>query len=365
MIEACAAPVNGRVTQRAVFREIRTGMARTRSLVVIGHVTAFARGWDRLEISGQVALPALNRIVRTRQCEARSRRVIKAGRRPSCGCVTQRAIGWEASRYVVGIGSCFEVVKVACCAILRSAGKAASCVALVALHTRVCANKRECGLRVIECRVLPGRRRVALGAIRCEASLDVVRIIRVLKILLVAANASRRRPGKLSVFVASRACHVGVSSCQRKSKLVVVHLNSCPTRSRMALRTVSCKLRRRMWRIRSVLKICLMAANASGGSAHKASVDVARSTRDCHVCARQWEVGERVVIKLRVHPAVAIHAVALRTVDGETQGLMGRILSAHEIVSMAANAFGAQTGEHGCARTGMACLARDVSMRTE
>jgi hypothetical protein len=118
-----------------------------------------------------------------------------------------------------------------------------------------------------------------------------------------------------------------------------------------------------MWWIRSVLKIGLMAANASRRRAGKPPVDVAGRTSDCHMRARQREVGERIVIKLRVQPAVAVHAVALRAVKRETQGLVRRVLSSYEIVPVACNAFGAETREHGCTRAGVACLACDVSMR--
>jgi hypothetical protein len=66
--------------------------------------------------------------------------MIKAGCRPPCGSVAQRAVGREPRGDVIRIRSSFEIVKVARGAILRSAGKAAARVALIALHIHVCAN---------------------------------------------------------------------------------------------------------------------------------------------------------------------------------------------------------------------------------
>src|SRR5437773_5416791 len=107
-----------------------------------------------------------------------SSRVIERRVTPRSRGVALLASLREIRLYVVRIGGALEILQVATHASRVRTGQVviAGHVALHALHRDMCAGQREASSRVIECRVTPRSRGVALLASLREIRLYVVRI---------------------------------------------------------------------------------------------------------------------------------------------------------------------------------------------
>src|SRR5215472_10504236 len=112
-------------------------------------------------------------------------------------------------------------------------------MALGALHSCVRTAQGKSGGRVIEGRVRPRSRVVALLTSLREAGLHVIRIGGSLEIFQMATDAQRVRIRQVVVVVdvALRALHGGVRTTQRKSSGGVIEGRIIPRRRRMALLT--------------------------------------------------------------------------------------------------------------------------------
>jgi len=183
-----------------------------------------------------VALRALHRRVRPGQREA-SRRVVKCRVIPSGCSVTLLAPRREPGLHVVRICRAVEVFHVARRAVGGSAHKLAIDVALRAGDRRMGARQREFrkGI-VIECRLIPRSCVVArLASIR-EPCLRVRRVVGLVKVRQVAADASSRRSHEFSARVARVAVQRRVGAGQRESrKLQVIELRAHPVVHAVAL----------------------------------------------------------------------------------------------------------------------------------
>ena len=101
-------------------------------------------------------------------------------------------------------------------------------MALGALDGGVRAAQRESRRRVIECRIVPRRRVVALLASLRESRTDVIRVGRSLEILQVAAHAGCRRQVVVIVDVALGALQCRMRPCEREARIVVIKGRLCP-----------------------------------------------------------------------------------------------------------------------------------------
>src|SRR5258708_30489362 len=119
---------------------------------------------------------------------------------------------------MVRIGGALEILQVAAHASCICTGQAvvAVYVTLRALHSGMCPRQREPGSRVIEARVVPVRRGMALLASRRESRLHVIGIGGAVEIFHVARTAIRRCAHKLTVDMALAAGHVDMPPGQRE-----------------------------------------------------------------------------------------------------------------------------------------------------
>ena len=156
--------------------------------------------------------------------------MVKGGVVPGGGGVALLAGRGESGLDVVRIGCAVEVLHVARSAIGRGAHKLAIDVALRAGNVGVCARQRELGKGVvIERRLIPGSRVVTrLASIR-ESRLRVRRIVGLVEVRHVAADASRRRRHEFPARVAGVAIQSRVGSGQGKAReLQMVELRAHP-----------------------------------------------------------------------------------------------------------------------------------------
>lgn len=121
----------------------------------------------------------------------REPRVIKSCAKPTGGCVTGGASGRESGRYVIGIIRCLIVSFVA-------AETVGGDCRVVVVHVTACAGdrcvstgQREACVVVIETCRAPRRRAVTDFALLRETRGNMVRVVRSLEIIEVAANAGR------------------------------------------------------------------------------------------------------------------------------------------------------------------------------
>ena len=165
VVEGATAPVRGRMALIASLWKARLHVIRVGRALEVCQVALRARSTGQLVIIVRMALRTLQRGVRTRQGKPGGR-VVKGGGRPgSCG-VALRASLREARRRVRRIVGRIEVVLVTTDARGVGGGQVVVPVhvALHALQARMSAGQREAGGRVIEARITPRRRRVALLA---------------------------------------------------------------------------------------------------------------------------------------------------------------------------------------------------------
>ena len=124
--------------------------------------------------------------------------------RPGAGRVALGTGLREVRGYVVRVRGALEVFQVT-----RNAGRIRQVVVIVDVaiaalprRDRVCAGQREPSCIVIECRIGPGARAVALGAGLREVRRNVVRVRGALKVLQVTRNTCRTRQIEIVIGVA-------------------------------------------------------------------------------------------------------------------------------------------------------------------
>ena len=313
VIEGRVAPGCGGVALLASRREVRLYVIRIRRSVEIRLVATHARGVR----SGQVVV-AIHVTLRTLQ------RSVRPSKRESCCRVIERRVPprrggvalltrlREVRLHVIRIGRSLEIRLVAADAGCVRAGQVviAIHVTLCALERRMRAGQRESRGRVIEGRITPRRRVVALLACRREVRLYVIRIRRSVEIRLVAADACGVGTGQvvIVVHVALRASHGRVSARQRETGRRVIERRVIPRRSVVALLAGLRESRTDVIRIRRSLEIFQVAAHASCRRQVVVIVDVALSTLQSRV-----RTGERepcvVVIKGGLCPRCCVVAL--------------------------------------------------------
>ena len=243
--EARRGMIKVRTRPRRGVVALLTGL-RERGLHVIGlcrpleifQVAADASGIraGQVVIAIHVALRALHRRVRPGQREA-SRRVVKCRVIPRGRAVALLAGRREPRLHVVRIGRAVEVFHVARGAVGGSAHKLAIDVALRAGDRRMRARQWELGKGIVIERCLIPRSCVVtcLASIR-ESGLRVRRVIGLIKVRQVAADAGCRRSHKLAARVAGAAVQGRVGPGQRESReLQVIELRAHPVVHAVAL----------------------------------------------------------------------------------------------------------------------------------
>ena len=137
----------------------------------------------------------------TSQRESGKRSMIKLRSRPTRCVVTDGAVQWETRLRVVRIGGLIERGQMTALTLLGCPGKLSVDVTKVALDTHVRTGKRERGLRVIEDRVRPCGRVVALRTVGGKTCALVRRIVRRIEIRQVATRTVRRQSSESIVGV--------------------------------------------------------------------------------------------------------------------------------------------------------------------
>jgi len=180
----------------------------------------------------------------------------------------------------------------------------------------MCIGQREAHRVVVKSRRLPGARGVAHLTVLREASGDVIRIGRGLKILQVAGDTSRAGQVVVVVDVAVEADtrRIGVRIGQREANRVVVKGRRLPSARGVALLTILREASGDVIRIGRGLKILQVAGDAGGAGQTVVVVDVAIEADTRRVSVR---IGQREakagVIELSVRPSIC--TVALLATD--------------------------------------------------
>ncbi len=191
-------------------------------------------------------------------------------------------------------------------------------VALRALHGGVRSRQGEAGAVVIEGRIIPRSRGVALLAVCRESGLHVVRIGCAVEVLHMARTAIRGRAHELVVDMALRAGDVEVSARQRElRKHVVIERRRIPAARIVASLTGRREAGLRVRRIICLVEIRHMAAYAASRRTYELPTRVAGCAIQRGVRSSEGESGELQVIELCAHPVV--HGVALVTTRGQIQ----------------------------------------------
>lgn len=246
VIERRVQPGRGSVANRAVgrisARDVVGNAATDRSrVVVILRVASIAIRGESAGVIVRMAGSARDRGVRAGE---RKRRVVVVERRvqPSCCRMAQRAILREIRGHVVwyagDVGRAVVILRVAAVAARRQRSGIVVRVAGGACDARVRARQRKRRGIVIEGRVEPRRRRMALRAILRESRGHVVRhagdIRRAGVILHVAAVAVRRQRACVVVCVTRGARDARMRAGQRKRRLAVIERRRDPRRGVVA-----------------------------------------------------------------------------------------------------------------------------------
>lgn len=221
VIEGCVEPIGRVVASCASSRESRGHVIWIVRSRVIALVTAIAVGWNGCVVVVHVTARACNARVRAGQREA-SVVVIERRRRPSCSVVANVALLRESYGCVIRIVRVLEIRQMT-----RHAGGIGQLViaagmALAALDRRMGAGKGPAGRGVIKRSRIP-----VVGAMTQLARLrkserDVTRVVRVLVILQVAADAGGGSKVVIAVGMTLRALRAGMRAGERESRLGVI-----------------------------------------------------------------------------------------------------------------------------------------------
>ena len=155
--------------------------------------------------------------------------------------------------------------------------------------------QRETRVVVVEGRRAPSRRTVAHVALLREADGRVVWVVRVLKILQMAADAGRVCDVVIRISVALAALQTRVSTRQWPAGRRVIERCRVPVRRRVADLALLREAGRGVVRVIRALEVFQMAADARRAAQVVVSVRVALSTRHTDVCSREREAGLGVI----------------------------------------------------------------------
>ncbi len=328
VVELCALPLRGRVTDRAVLREARRRVVGIGGAAVIGQVAALAGGQRTFVHVVQVALGALHRGVGSGQRELGGSTMVKFRAFPLCRRVALRAILRKSGVGMIRVGGLVEGFEVAAVTALRRALEDPVDMALRALRIHVGAREREfCAARVVELRSVPLSGRMANGAVLGEAGSGVVRTGGLLEGDQMTAFAGLRRPRESAVDMAGRAVRLKVDASETEPAQVMVELRPRPLRRGVTLCAIPREIRRRVRRIGGFVECVQVAPFTRLWSSRKPSRHVTRVALDLGVRTGQRKLGQRRVIE---HPAFPLcAAVANRTVAWESRldvvGVLGRV----------------------------------------
>lgn len=327
VIKRRARPGGGVVAQRAILRETRLHVIRSRGAVEVCLMARVAsRAARQIVSTGRtecrvVALRALQRHVSAGQREAGGR-VIKRGTGPAGRVVALGAGLREARLHVIRVARIIEVRLVAGDASRAGqavgAGRAEGCVvALNALQRDVRASQGETGGGMVEAGAVPRGGGMALLAGCREPALHVARIGRAVEILHVARGAIGRRSDELPIDMALGARHADVRTGQRElRKGAVIEGRRIPRGSAVAGLARGREAGLGVWRIVGLIKVRHVASVAGRGRVVKLPARMTGRAIQRRVRASQGEAGELQVIELRAHPVV--HGMALLAGDGQT-----------------------------------------------
>ena len=244
VVELRAVPLRRGVANGAILREAGLQVIGAVRRLIVLHVAAIAIGRRARESSSHVALGASHCRVSSGQREL-GRIVIKVCALPAAGRMAGVAFGRKLRLNVIGIGGVLEIGKMAARAIGRCAGELAAHMAGRALHRGMRARQRKGRGVVIERRTLPAHKAVAQQAIVRETGGDVIRILRRVEILHVAAVTIHRCSGIASTHVALCALQTCVSSHQGKIREPsVIELRALPAVHAMADLAIGGQVRR-------------------------------------------------------------------------------------------------------------------------
>jgi len=209
--------------------------------------------------------------------------------------VADRAIRREPLRHVRRCRRVVEIRLMAPNTSRRRRRKLTSRMASRASHRRVEPGQRECRERVVvERHRRPVHRRMARRASRREIGRYVRRVVRVIEICRMAANARDRQRCVVVRHVALGAGHRRVEPGQRERRVVVIKHGTRPAHCRVAGRASRRETGSRMRRAVRVVVIRRVAAYASNRQRREIVVHMARRALHCRMESRQWE--RRVVV---------------------------------------------------------------------
>ncbi len=264
VVEAGAGPCGGGVTGRAGGDESRRGVRRVGGLVEIGLMAGDAGGRLPLEDTVAVAAGAGDGLVRTGERKLRGG-VVEAGAGPCGGGVTGRAGGDESRRGVRRVGGLVEVRLVAGDARGRLALEDAVAVTAGAGNGLVRTGERKQRGGVVERGALPRRGGVAAGTLVGERRRGVGRVGGLVEVRLMARGARGRLALEDAVAVTAGARHRPVSAGERKGARVMVERRTLPGRLGVTGFARGRKAGAGVRRIRGVIEVGAMAADAAGG----------------------------------------------------------------------------------------------------
>jgi len=300
VIENCALPVHGGVTEGAVAGEPRCAMVRIGGLVEVRHVARSAIGRHTGEIPADVALRAGQRHVRAGERERRLA-MVERGAFPLLRGVANGTILRETRCHVIWIRGFPEIREMASSARCRSSLENVVGVALDAFDGLVRASERKRGFVVIEARALPLSRGVAGIARGGESGSRMIWIRGCVELLEMAGGAVLGRACELVVDVTLSALHGGVRAGQSEGRLAVIEGRAFPLRGGMADIALGGEARRRVIGIRSFVEILQVTARAVLRHSPELAARVARCARHGGMRAGEFELAD-VVIELGVLP---------------------------------------------------------------
>jgi hypothetical protein len=352
MAERRRTPHRRIMTRRAIYAEARQDVPRVHRLIVLSQMTLLAIiVKHELVVSVHMALHALQRNMRTgdgkRCCVMVERAPIPSARR-----MALRAVVTEVPLHMIRIGRLNEVVRMAIPTRARQIAIDVVDVTFIAALTDMSARKRESRIAVIERRRTPRSRSVARRAILSEARRNVPRICRLIELRLMTLLAIVVEHELIVVVhMALRALCCRVPAREWELRRVVVERRGAPVRRRVALLAVRAKVQRAVIRVRRVVEIRLMTADAIRRRARELSVRMALRAIRRHVRARQREARVRMIECRRTKRRLR---VALRAVRRIISRDVIRIRRAIVIGTMARHAVARLSCEHIIAVTALA-----------
>lgn len=236
---------------------------------------------------------------------------------------------------MVGVRRALVILQMATGTRRGRAGVLSAHVTTRAGNCSVGTSQRELCLAVVKLGSLPLCGRVAGGAFLAESGGLMIRRSRALEVLQMASGASLRCPCKLASDMAALAGERRVSAGERKLRHCgVIEVRTLPLRCGVTYRTVLREARCGMLRRPGDGIVLQVAAFAGGRRTGEPVPHMAAQAGNRRVCAGQWEVRARRVVKpgsLPLSSGVA-GAASLR----ECGGHVGRICGSLEGLEMTA-----------------------------